>query len=73
MPRLPIPLAKFIKWSTEASQQEMIDLSKKAQDQKSGLNGWKYKCACGFETLQVGSAVAHINSNPGHQLQRIEL
>jgi len=48
-------------------------LSKKPSDQKGGLNGWKYKCSCGFETLQVGSAVAHINANPGHQLQRIEL
>jgi len=47
-------------------------LSKKAEEQKGGF-GWKYKCSCGFETLQVASAVAHINANPKHQLQRIEL
>jgi len=67
-------LAKFIKLCAGASPaRDDPDLSKKADDQKSGLSGWKYKCSCGFETLQVGSAVAHINANPGHRLQRIEL
>ncbi|MBI2184457.1 MAG: hypothetical protein HYU39_05800 [Thaumarchaeota archaeon] len=47
-------------------------MSKKA-GAGGGLNGWKYRCSCGFETLQVSSAVAHINSNKGHQLSRQEL
>ena len=36
-------------------------------------SGWKYACSCGYETLQIGSAVSHINNNKAHQLQRIEL
>ncbi|MBI4258295.1 MAG: hypothetical protein HY619_05005 [Thaumarchaeota archaeon] len=38
-----------------------------------GVSGWKYRCTCGYETLQVSSAVAHINSNKDHQLTRQEL
>ncbi|HEY4698873.1 MAG TPA: hypothetical protein VIH27_00670 [Nitrososphaerales archaeon] len=39
---------------------------------KSG-NSWKYTCNCGFETLQIGSAVSHINSHKDHKLLRTEL
>ncbi|MEE9585423.1 MAG: hypothetical protein V3W09_00810 [Nitrososphaerales archaeon] len=44
----------------------------KKQGSKAG-SGWKYSCNCGYSTLQIGSAVSHINSNKDHQLQRIEL
>lgn len=47
-------------------------MSKKSQS--SGW-GWKYRCTCGYETLDVGSAVAHVNKakDGKHQLVRIEL
>jgi hypothetical protein len=46
-------------------------MSKKS-DVKAG-SGWRYSCSCGYETLQIGSAVSHINNNKDHQLQRTEI
>jgi hypothetical protein len=47
-------------------------MSKKAAGQRS-MSGWRYICSCGYTTINVGEAVAHINKYRDHQLLREEL